>query len=100
MRVLSKILVNIGGGLCCMAFCLTSEVFWWLPCVLLLLGMLLILCGIKCVTREDKQILHKVPAYITVEDDEGNEIELIAPITDFDLVYLDAIRKDDKNGRL
>lgn len=91
MSYISKVLVSLGGLLCCLSFCLTSEIFWWVPCVLLLLGMLLVLCGIKAVCKS-KSIPHKETEYIFVTDEEGNEFELIAPITDFDLVYLEAER--------
>lgn len=97
MKILSKVLVNIGGVLCCVSFCLSGGYIWWFPCVTLLLGMALILCSIQLAYCKPNKAVRREPEYITVTDDYGNEIQLIPPITDFDLVYLSAIGKDFNN---
>ena len=92
MKFINKMLINAGGVMCCLGFCLTSEELWWVPCVLLLAGMALILLGIKAVCAHPKAAEHKEPEYITVTDEEGYTYQIIPPITDFDLTYLEAER--------
>lgn len=93
MKIISRILINAGGLLCCLGFCLTSEgSLWWVPCALLLAGMAFILLGIKTVCNHPKVTERREPEYITVTDSDGYEYTLIAPLTDFDLTYLEAER--------
>lgn len=97
MKILSKALAGIGGAFCCVSFCLSGGYIWWLPCVMLLLGMALILCSIRLAYCKPEKKTRREPEYITVTDESGNEVKLIPPITDFDLVYLSAIRKEFNN---
>jgi len=92
MRILRKAVTVIGSVLCCGGFCLTAAGgFWYVPPLSVAIGMLLIWAGVNTLfKREPAYVNKKVPAYIFVSDDKGNETKLIAPITDFDLVYLRA----------
>lgn len=102
MKKISKAMVSAGGAVSCIGFCLDSEVFWWVPCVLVMAGILLVAAGIKLDAKDAHKLKEranpKERAYIMVEDGDGNEDRLIPPLTDFELVYLSTLKRGKNHG--
>lgn len=102
MKKIGKAMVSAGGAVSCMGFCLDSGVFRWVPCVLVIAGVVLVAAGIKLgstvADRTCREALPKGQRYITVEDSAGNEERLIPPLTDFEQVYLSTLKRGKNNG--
>lgn len=94
------VLVTTGFLLVLLGSCLVADnPYWWVSVVISGTGCALIALAVfvlpedKDEPRQDKQLV--------VEDDK-DRVVLLAPLTDFDVAYLRALKlgKDDENGRL
>lgn len=94
------VLVITGFLLVLLGCCLVADnPYWWVSIVISGTGCALIALAVFVLPkdedepRQDKQL---------VIEDENHKVVLVAPLTDFELAYLRAVKlgKDDENGRL
>jgi len=91
------VLVITGFLLVMLGCCLVADnPYWWMSVVISGTGCALIALAVFVLPKEPQQDKR------LVIEDENRKVVLIAPLTDFELAYLHAVKlgKDDENGRL
>lgn len=92
-------MVITGFLLVLLGSCLVADnLYWWVSVVISGTGCALIALAVFVLPKEDEPRQDK---QLVVEDDKYRVV-LVAPLTDFELAYLRALKlgKDDENGRL
>ena len=93
------VMVITGFLLVLLGSCLVADnLYWWVSVVISGTGCALIALAVFVLPKEDEPRQDK---QLVVEDDKYRVV-LVAPLTDFELAYLRALKlgKDDENGRL
>ena len=93
------VLVITGFLLVLFGCCLVADnPYWWVSVVISGAGCGLIALAVFVLPKEDEPQQDKR----LVIEDENHKVVLVAPLTDFELAYLRAVKlgKDDENGRL
>ena len=91
----SVVLVITGFLLVMLGCCLVADnPYWWMSVVISGTGCALIALAVFVLPKDEDE-----PQVI---EDENRKVVLVAPLTDFELAYLHAVKlgKDDENGRL
>lgn len=94
------VLVITGFLLVLMGCCLVADTpYWWVSVVISGTGCALIALAVFVLPKDDRE--PQQDKQLVIEDDK-HTVVLLAPLTDFELAYLHAVKlgKDDKNGRL
>ncbi len=93
------VMVITGFLLVLLGSCLVADnLYWWVSVVISGTGCALIALAVFVLPKEDEPRQDK---QLVVEDDKYRVV-LLAPLTDFEVAYLHAVKlgKDDENGRL
>lgn len=93
------VLVAVGFLLVLFGCCLVADnPYWWVSVAVSGAGCGLIALAVFVLPKEDEPRQDK---QLVVEDDKYRVV-LLAPLTDFEVAYLHAVKlgKDDENGRL
>lgn len=94
------VLVTNGFLLVMLGCCLVADnPYWWVSVVIGGAGCGLIALAVFVLPKDDRE---PQPDKQLVIEDENHKVVLLAPLTDFELAYLHAVKlgKDDENGRL
>lgn len=94
------VLVVAGFLLVLFGCCLVADnPYWWVSVVISGTGCALIALAVFVLPKDDRE---PQPDKQLVIEDENHKVVLLAPLTDFELAYLHAVKlgKDDENERL
>ena len=94
------VLVITGFLLVMLGCCLVADnPYWWMSVVISGAGCGLIALAVFVLPKDEDEA--RQDKRLVVEDDK-DRVVLLAPLTDFELAYLHAVKlgKDDENGRL
>mgnify|MGYP004644791869 CR=1 FL=1 len=94
------VLVTTGFLLVLLGCCLVADnQFWWVSVAISGTGCALIALAVFVLPKDDRE--PQQDKRLVIEDDK-HTVVLLAPLTDFELAYLHAVKlgKDDENGRL
>ena len=94
------VLVVTGFLLVMLGCCLVADnLYWWVSVAISGTGCALIALGGFGRPKDDREPQQDKRLVI---EDENHKVVLVAPLTDFELAYLHAVKlgKDDKNGKL
>lgn len=94
------VLVVTGFLLVMLGCCLVADnPYWWMSVVISGTGCALIALAVFVLPKDEDEA--RQDKQLVVEDDK-DRVVLVAPLTDFDVAYLRALKlgKDDENGRL
>lgn len=94
------VLVVTGFLLVMLGCCLVADnLYWWVSVAISGTGCALIALAVFVLPKDDREPQQDKRLVI---EDENHKVVLVAPLTDFDVAYLRALKlgKDDKNGRL
>lgn len=94
------VLVITGFLLVLLGCCLVADnTYWWVSVAISGTGCALIALAVFVLPKDDREPQQDKQLVI---EDENHKVELMAPLTDFELAYLHAVKlgKDDENGRL
>lgn len=94
------VLVVTGFLLVMLGCCLVADnPYWWMSVVISGAGCGLIALAVFVLPKDEDEA--RQDKQLVVEDDK-DRVVLLAPLTDFDVAYLHAVKlgKDDENGRL
>lgn len=91
------VLVITGFLLVLMGCCLVADNPYWWVSVAISTGCALIALAVFVLPKDDRE--PQQDKRLVIEDDK-HTVVLLAPLTDFELAYLHAVKlgKDDKNG--
>lgn len=93
LAITGFLLVLLG---CCLV---ADNQFWWVSVAISGTGCALIALAVFVLPKDSRESQQDKQLVI---EDENHKVVLLAPLTDFELAYLRAVKlgKDDKNGRL
>ena len=94
------VLVITGFLLVLLGCCLVLDnQFWWVSVAISGTGCALIALAVFVLPKDDRE--PRQDKRLVIEDDK-HTVVLLAPLTDFELAYLHAVKlgKDDEKGRL
>lgn len=94
------VLVITGFLLVLLGCCLVADnQFWWVSVAISGTGCALIALAVFVLPKDDRESQQDKQLVI---EDENHKVVLLAPLTDFELAYLRALKlgKDNENGRL
>ena len=94
------VLVAVGFLLVLFGCCLVADnPYWWVSVAVSGAGCGLIALAVFVMPKDEDEPQQDKRLVI---EDENHKVVLVAPLTDFELAYLHAVKlgKDDENGRL